>query len=127
MSDFECLEDLTRHRIENRNSPGLFGSDVDQLSVGSHLDSLGLLAHLRRFDHRSRSDVDDADGRIVFVGDVQLGSILADVEVLRIGAALDDANDLLLRDVEYADAVGALIGRRKRAFVDVRDRRSAIR
>ncbi len=55
----------------------------------------------------------------VFVGDVELLAVLADVEVLGIGAAGDDLDELSLRDVEDSDAVGALVGRRQGALVDV--------
>src|SRR5262249_5919318 len=37
-------------------------------------------------------------------------------------AAVDNARDLVLRDVEHANAIGALIGRRQRALVDARRR-----
>ncbi len=57
-------------------------------------------------------------GGVVFVGDIELLAIFADVEVFRVGAAVNDSEKLVLTDIEDSDAIGALVGRRKSALID---------
>ena len=46
VSDFDGLEDLTRHRIEHRKSACFFGSDINTFSIGSSLHPFRLLSYL---------------------------------------------------------------------------------
>ncbi len=107
MADLERLDDLARHRIEHGNGSGLLGSDPDVLSIRRHLDAFRLCADVDGLGYVARGDVDDADGRLVFVRYVELRAILADVEVFRIRAAMDGAHDFILRNIEDADSIGA--------------------
>src|ERR1700677_4046317 len=119
MPNLECLDDLARNRVKYRNGSGLFGSDPDLLAVRGYFDAFRLCPQGKRLNHRTRGNVDDADGGDVFVGYVKLRAIAADVEVLRVGAAMNDADNFVLCNIEDPDSIGALVGRRKCALIDV--------
>ena len=89
-------------------------------SIRGHLDALWLFANLQRFGYRPGSDVDNADLRLVFVGNVELLPIRANVEIFRIRTARDDAQHLALRYLEDTDAIGALVGRWQGALIHIR-------
>src|SRR6202012_58531 len=74
----------------------------------------------QRLDHVPRGNVDDADGRYVFVGNVKLRAVLADVEVLRIRSAMNGADNFVLSHIEDPDSIGGLGGGRKLPLIDVR-------
>src|ERR1700678_2069726 len=120
MPNLECLDDLARNRVKHGNGSGFFGSDPDLLAVRGYFDAFGLCPQGKRLNHGTRGDVDDADGGDVFVGYVKLRAIAADVEVFRVRAAMNDADNFVLRNIVDPDSIGALVGWRKCALIDVR-------
>ena len=110
---------LPAYGIKYRDSSSFLGSDPDVLPVRRYFDAFRLCAHRNRLGYGARRDVDDADRCLVFVRCVKLLSILADVEVFRIGAAGNGAHNFPLRNVEDTDSISSLVGRRKGALIDV--------
>src|SRR4029077_12530697 len=90
---------------------------------------LRLFAYGNGFCDLSSGDIDEAGFGVVFVGDNDGASIGREVEIFRIRTTLDGTNKLVLLDIEDANAIGTLVGRRKLAFVDARsgERRTAQR
>src|SRR5271168_5250000 len=119
MPNLERLDDLARHRIKHGNGSSLFGRDPDLLAVRGYLHAFRLCPKRQRLNHVPRGNVDDADGRYVLVRNIKLRAILADIEVLRIRAAMNGADNLVLRNIEDSDSIGGLVGRRERALIHV--------
>ena len=89
MADLKGLDNFARCWIEYGNRSGLLGGDVDELAVRCDFYSFRLLRRPDRLGYRAGRDIDHADSRVVFVRNVQLSSILADIEVLRVRASLE--------------------------------------
>ena len=62
--------------------------------------------------------IHDAEPSRILIGNVQQLAIFGYGELLRIGAAVDLAKHLVLRDVEYADAVRAPVRQRQGALIN---------
>src|ERR1700688_4045380 len=88
---------------------GLTG-DVEALSVRRRGHPLGLLAHRDDVLHLPGGDVDYAGGFDVFVGDVQLGAVVAERNLFRVRPRRYFARQFLFRNIHDADRIGRFIG-----------------
>src|SRR5882724_3239271 len=88
---------------------GLAG-DVEALSVRCRGHPLGLLTYRDDVLHFTGSDVDHAGCLDVFVGDVELGAVLAEGKLFRVRTRGYLARQFLFRNIHDADRVGRFIG-----------------
>src|SRR5882724_1228528 len=87
---------------------GLAG-DVEALSVRCRGHPLGLLTYRDDVLHFTGSDVDHAGRLDVFIGDVELGAVLAEGKLFRVRTRGYLARQSLFRNVYDADGVGRFI------------------
>ena len=129
MADFEGGNNAAGDGVEHGEGAVLLRGNEDALAVRAYLHPFRLSAHLDGLVHLARGDVDDAHGGDVFIRDVELLAVFADIEVFRVGAAGNHADNLVLRHIEYADSIRALVRRGQRALVHIGtgNRRSAQR
>src|SRR5438045_327969 len=119
-ANFESLDQGGSRDIDHRDGSCVFGSDVNKLSVWAQLDALGLFADWNGLGDFAGADVNEAGFGVVFVGDNDGAAVVGEIEILRVGTALDGAHKLVLPNIEDPNTVCSFVGRRKLALVDAR-------
>ncbi len=103
--------------VDREHRAVFLAGHVNHFAIRADRHAFRLVADLHRRHDVPRRDVDDADLAGVFVGDVHPRPIGADRQLFGIVACLDHPRHLVGFCVDFADAIGAPVGRRQRFFV----------